>query len=142
MTETTLLTIKFCYVSPQNSKQQLMIPIKPKLPGTLSSGSSNPPIRARLWQSLSQLLGLEEGGVFFLSWQMSIYLFPTTTLGLDILKQTDGRVCPKCHIVENTLFIAVSSMLHVFKMGRAVRDNGKEVPIPATFTSGMLWCIL
>ena len=58
---------------PQNSKQQSMIPTKLKSPGTLSSGSSNPPIWARSWQSLSQLLGLEEGGGFFF-WQMSILL--------------------------------------------------------------------
>ena len=84
---------------------------------------------------------------FFVSWR---YLFPTTKTLLaliiniflsEILKQSDGRVCPGRHFAENTLFIAVSSMLHVFKMGRAVGDDGKEVPIPGTFTSGMLWCI-
>ncbi|KAF8574681.1 cytochrome P450 [Ramaria rubella] len=48
------------------------------------------------------------------------------------------RICPGRHFAENTLFIAVSSMLHVFKIGKAFGDDGQEVPIPGTFTSGML----
>jgi len=40
-------------------------------------------------------------------------------------------------MVENTLFIVISSMLHTFKMERAKDEMGREIPISVKFTSDL-----
>jgi len=40
-------------------------------------------------------------------------------------------------MVENTLFIVISSVLHTFKMERAKDEMGHEIPISGKFTSGL-----
>jgi len=45
------------------------------------------------------------------------------------------RICPGRYMVENTIFIAISSILHTFKIERATDEMGREIPISVKFTS-------
>jgi len=47
------------------------------------------------------------------------------------------RICPGRYMVENTLFIVISSMLHTFKIERAKDEMGREIPISRKYTTAL-----
>jgi len=48
------------------------------------------------------------------------------------------RICPGRHMVDDSIFIAVATILKVFTISPAKDDAGMEVPVKASFTSGLL----
>ncbi|KAF8592280.1 cytochrome P450 [Ramaria rubella] len=48
------------------------------------------------------------------------------------------RICPGRYLAENTIFIAVSSILTLFTISHAKDADGKDIPIDVSFTSGAI----
>ncbi|KIJ57190.1 hypothetical protein M422DRAFT_23283 [Sphaerobolus stellatus SS14] len=48
------------------------------------------------------------------------------------------RICPGRHLAENTIFLAVASVLKVFNISPPKGDDGREIPIDVKFTSGAI----
>ncbi|KAF8498385.1 cytochrome P450 [Hysterangium stoloniferum] len=48
------------------------------------------------------------------------------------------RICPGRYIAENTIFLAVASLLKVFNFSHAKGADGKELLLDITFTSGAI----
>jgi len=46
------------------------------------------------------------------------------------------RICPGRYMAENSLFIAIASILQVFEISPAIDSNEKEIPLKYEFTSG------
>lgn len=47
------------------------------------------------------------------------------------------RICPGKYMAQNSLFIAIASILHAFEIDRAVDHTGAEIPIEARWVSGL-----
>jgi len=47
------------------------------------------------------------------------------------------RICPGRYLAENSLFLAITSIMHLFKIGKAVDENGVEVPPVARWSRGL-----
>jgi len=48
------------------------------------------------------------------------------------------RICPGRHFAENSLFLGMCLIPHLFKMGKALDKEGTEVPLEAQWTSGVV----
>ncbi|KAH9852971.1 CyP450 monooxygenase [Lenzites betulinus] len=48
------------------------------------------------------------------------------------------RICPGRHFAEDSLFINMASVLHVFNILPALDERGKPIPVESTMTSGFL----
>jgi len=48
------------------------------------------------------------------------------------------RICPGRFMAENTIFIAMSCILQVFSIGRALNDDGSEKPLKPQWLNGLL----
>ncbi|KAF8500025.1 cytochrome P450 [Gautieria morchelliformis] len=46
------------------------------------------------------------------------------------------RICPGCHLADNTIYLAVSSILKVFNISHAKDANGAEIPVHDSFSPG------
>ncbi|KAI0659943.1 cytochrome P450 [Cubamyces menziesii] len=51
------------------------------------------------------------------------------------------RVCPGRYFADNSLFINIASLLHVFNIKPAVDENGAAVPVKYNVTSGLVLMI-
>jgi hypothetical protein len=51
-------------------------------------------------------------------------------------------ICPGRFLADNSVFIAIASILKVFDITLARDSNGSEIPVPAVFTSGFMSCVL
>ncbi|KAF8509756.1 cytochrome P450 [Hysterangium stoloniferum] len=56
---------------------------------------------------------------------------PTATFGFG------RRICPGRHLADNTIFIAIASILKAFNITPAEDTNGNPIPIKEAFTSGL-----
>ncbi|KAF8588294.1 cytochrome P450 [Ramaria rubella] len=48
------------------------------------------------------------------------------------------RICPGRYMADNSVFIAVASILHVFHISHATDNNGKEIPVKPAYKSGIV----
>ncbi|KAF8510589.1 cytochrome P450 [Gautieria morchelliformis] len=48
------------------------------------------------------------------------------------------RTCAGRHMAQNSLWMAISCILHVFSIAPARDQGGKEIPVDASFTSGLI----
>lgn len=44
-------------------------------------------------------------------------------------------------MADNSLWLAISSILHVFTITPAKDKDGKEIPVDVVFTSGLISCV-
>ncbi|KAH9887972.1 CyP450 monooxygenase [Cubamyces lactineus] len=51
------------------------------------------------------------------------------------------RACPGRYFADNSLFINIASLLHVFNIKPAVDENGAEIPVKYNVTSGLVLMI-
>ena len=49
----------------------------------------------------------------------------------------NSRICPGRYLAENTLFIVVSSILHVFSIVKAKDAMGNEIEVAEKFATGI-----
>src|SRR5882724_10436010 len=49
-----------------------------------------------------------------------------------------NRMCPGRRFADNAIFITVASILKVFEIAHARDNNGKEIAVNPSFTSGLL----
>lgn len=47
------------------------------------------------------------------------------------------RICTGRYMAENTTFIAISCILHVFILGRALNEDGTEKPLVPNWQTGL-----
>ena len=48
------------------------------------------------------------------------------------------RLCPGRYLADNSVFSAIASILKVFNITPALDNNGKEISVDSTFTSGFM----
>ena len=48
------------------------------------------------------------------------------------------RICPGRHFADNSLFINIASLLHVFDIKPAVDERGATIPVKYSMTSGLV----
>jgi cytochrome P450 len=48
------------------------------------------------------------------------------------------RICPGMHVAERSLFINVARLMWGFDLQLAKDENGREIPVDPTFTTGYL----
>jgi len=48
------------------------------------------------------------------------------------------RICPGRYLADNNIFIAIASLIHLFKIGKAVDGSGKEITPEAHWTTGLI----
>lgn len=51
------------------------------------------------------------------------------------------RICPGRHFANASLFITMSSVMHVFDIGRPVDESGKEIRIVPQMSEGVIVCV-
>lgn len=54
-----------------------------------------------------------------------------------VSERVSERVCPGRFFANNYLFIAVASILSVFDITHSKDRNGKVIPVPCAFESGL-----
>jgi hypothetical protein len=55
---------------------------------------------------------------------------------LSVLSGSHCRICQGRHLADNSVFITVASVLHVFNITPARDSAGSEIPASKAFTSG------
>jgi len=46
------------------------------------------------------------------------------------------RICPGRYMAENSIFIAIASILHMFNISKAVDEDGNPIPVEACWVPG------
>ena len=49
-----------------------------------------------------------------------------------------NSICAGRYVAENTIWLAIASILHAFSVSPAKDENGKEIPVNVDFTSGLI----
>ncbi|GJJ10576.1 hypothetical protein Clacol_004803 [Clathrus columnatus] len=74
----------------------------------------------------------------------SRFLTPEENLNDDNMQYVFGfgrRVCPGRYLAEASMWIAIATILSVFKIGKAKNEHGEDIEVALKFTPGQVMCV-